>query len=1047
MNALLSTSDLLSQVVPLALNPYDTGQTIAMFKSFHTFELPVRLLALLAVPAYTDLPYNPTRAFQSPNHAGELVYVFQPTSISSSSFRLFSLNTTTTLNTGDLPYKTISISLPFLTGGDGVAFTPIMDEWGNISVYAGKCADNGRGGQLWRFTQDNRTSNGDGSWAKESLSIPDADGNGGLAGPNYLSTGIPFLSTVGQGQDSPELYIFGGMCPTATGSSDSWTSSAQYSNSMLKLTPAKTSSTPSALSAYRLGITAGRGPPIPEAGYSITGLNPSFSNTSDGEKIRQQNFVLLGGHTQQAFINTSQVAIFSLPEESWSFQDVDLPSRTTNIDPRSGHTAVLTPDGERLVVFGGWVGDVGTPAEPQLVVLELGEGYGGSGNWTWTLPTQTGSGLDKGTTGVYGHGAVMLPGDVMMVVGGYSISASSKSQTKRADMFLNTHNVFYNVTSNSWLSTYTKPPPTPPSSGSSKANTDSPTTSKRAGIGTGLALGLAAIIGAGLVWFWLSRRSKRRREAREKELRELALGAQRFHSSGLGLGGIDGRGGEKSAMDWMGEQQRVHRNAYGVPRNGGFGEGPGWKEYGGTEAERTGLLVEIPSPTRGLRRSLHSRGAYQQAARFDDPRRSLVVSSIHPIEERDEYEIDTIEPVAVETETPQDRPARDIVSSAPHLDPFGDPAPLGSHPVPSRTPPPLSSARERELEVQSWVSDWTAADDLLHNTGRNSPDKADRTSSTLSELSTRSGLSAHSIQRSTGTISRSMSQLSGAFFSTNPFSTATNTTNSSPTFDRPSSAGGGRRSSTTSYPRPDYRRSRSLALVSRHSHNLSDTSSPTAATTFPQLQTEGEALLGGRPDWASTLPESPTKPRSRATGWIGSMRRSLTGGGGERSHSASPDNGARSTTSSPTKYHRNQNQDGVGDEDLPRRAASAGAMLWRRRQGARDWDVEGCAGGGPLDAGGSHEEHGADGEDAGAEEEWDVEAAVERRVVQVMFTVPKEKLRVVNGEVDGLSVSDVSDAVVEGGDVKSGETEEEGPEEVADVKGTENREEFRGSEI
>jgi hypothetical protein len=33
-----------------------------------------------------------------------------------------------------------------------------------------------------------------------------------------------------------------------------------------------------------------------------------------------------------------------------------------------------------------------------------------------------------------------------------------------------------------------------------------------------------------------------------------------------------------------------------------------------------------------------------------------------------------------------------------------------------------------------------------------------------------------------------------------------------------------------------------------------------------------------------------------------------------------------------------------------------------------------------------------------------VEAAVERRVVQVMFTVPKSKLRVVNADVDGSSL-------------------------------------------
>jgi hypothetical protein len=34
------------------------------------------------------------------------------------------------------------------------------------------------------------------------------------------------------------------------------------------------------------------------------------------------------------------------------------------------------------------------------------------------------------------------------------------------------------------------------------------------------------------------------------------------------------------------------------------------------------------------------------------------------------------------------------------------------------------------------------------------------------------------------------------------------------------------------------------------------------------------------------------------------------------------------------------------------------------------------------------------------DEEWDIERAVENRVVQVMFTVPKEKLRVVNHDVD-----------------------------------------------
>ncbi|KAA6410431.1 MAG: hypothetical protein FRX48_05852 [Lasallia pustulata] len=97
----------------------------------------------------------------------------------------------------------------------------------------------------------------------------------------------------------------------------------------------------------------------------------------------------------------------------------------------------------------------------------------------------------------------------------------------------------------------------------------------------------------------------------------------------------------------------------------------------------------------------------------------------------------------------------------------------------------------------------------------------------------------------------------------------------------------------------------------------------------------------------------------------------------------SPARGDGSASSSPTKHHRSAEA-----AELPRRAASAGAMLWRRRQGARDWDVD------------------VDGGNDEGEPEWDVESAVENRVVQLMFTVPKGKLRIVNGgpEGDGVSV-------------------------------------------
>ena len=79
-------------------------------------------------------------------------------------------------------------------------------------------------------------------------------------------------------------------------------------------------------------------------------------------------------------------------------------------------------------------------------------------------------------------------------------------------------------------------------------------------------------------------------------------------------------------------------------------------------------------------------------------------------------------------------------------------------------------------------------------------------------------------------------------------------------------------------------------------------------------------------------------------------------------------------------------------------------MFWQKRQGARDWDV-------------GEQERGkrGDNDQDGSDEEWDVESAVEKRVVQVMFTVPKEKLRVVNRGPDGDGESTFSAETKEAG--------------------------------
>lgn len=905
-------------------------------------------------------PYNPTRVL-SWSSSADVIYILQPATSASGLSQLLALNVSNTLSTTNLPYAIISPTLPFLQGSQNNAYTPAIDDGGNILVYTGTCEGTAQVAALWQFTPLNGSSTLNGTWKKLDMSLGGTNGYNALDGANYLASAIAFSTAANA---TSEMYVFGGMCPNTTSSTaDDWTRAAVYSNSMLTIDSPQ-SSIPSA-PAYDLGISSSRGPPIAEAGFTITPLQPTFFNSGNSNETqpRNQNFVLLGGHTQQAFINMSQIALFSLPEQSWSFLPVDSPSQEPNtdlaaryqttVDSRSGHTALLTSDGKRLIVLGGWVGDVTTSADPQLAVLELGAGYGGSGDWQWSIPNPIGPGLGS-RSGIYGHGAAMLPGDVMMVVGGYQIPASGGPRRKRANPPLNNNAYFFNTTSNTWLASYTHPKVSI-DHGTSKTAGSNTDVAKKVGLGAGLTLWILAVIAVIVLYFWYSRRLKRRRDAREAELRNSAIGTHRIQLSGPGQHHHGQGTNELATVDSA-------RDSHQYPRSG----------CAEPEAERTGLLFEIPSPTRGLRRSLHSRGTYQPSSRFDDGRRTPGFSTIHPIDERDEYEEEPLEGGSGQREMIQ-REDYNILTNVPVLDPFRD------YLTGSRTPSP-QSPQERELEIRNWVNDWTAADALMHhNAGRLSPERNDRTSSTLSDQSARSGLSSHSVQQSVGSISRSMSQRSAALFSSAPF----RSTNDTSPFDN-------QHSPTQRYS-PEHQRSRSLTLPpAAQRSNTADTYA-TATTSFPQLQSEGEALLG---DYPGAGGPSPTRSHSRARAWMGSVRRALTGI--ERSASTSPENDA-STSSSPTK--RNYTEGG-----LPRRAASTGGMLWQKRQGAKDWDVDNAEQRGEKS---SYDEHDA------TEDEWDVESAVERRVVQVMFTVPKEKLRVVNRGPDGDDESILSSEIKE----------------------------------
>ena len=925
------------------------------------------------------LPYNPTIILSSPI-LNDTVYVLGPGASNSDPVQLLALNTTSSLGATNLPFSTISKTLPFLDGTQGSAYTPAIDQEGSILVYAGKCGDTAPVRSLWSFTSTHKGSI-NGTWKKEDLNIKDLDDSNGLNGPNHLAAAITFSSTANA---SSEMYIFGGMCSTSSPSTvNTWTQNADYSNTML--TVESNSSQASQISTYDLGALSSRGPPVAEAGSTITPLQPTFfdSQSNNESQAQNQNFVLLGGHTQQAFINMSQVALFSLPERSWTFLPVDPPAPEPNtelaardqlrIDSRSGHTASLSSDGKRLIVFGGWVGDIYTSADPQLAILELGEGYGGSGDWQWNIPTQTGPGLAPGS-GIYGHGAVMLTGDVMMILGGYQIPASTNPRRKRSGPSASTSAYYFNVTSSSWIASYTYPVISANHDLSSSKNTKDDGSSKRIGLGVGLTVGIFAIVAVILFYFWYRRRLKRQRDAREDELRRLTTGSNTHPLSGQFHNGTGRRTSEMSTVDWVGEKDAMAGD-----------NGPYTVSRTEPEAERTGLLFEIPSPTRGLRRSLHSRGTYQPTSRYDDGRRVPGFSTIHPIDERDEYDEDRIEE---SSSGPQEIIQRDdfnILSNVPVLDPFRDP--MGG----SRTPSP-QSPQDRELEIRNWVTDWSAADALMHSqAGRLSPEKTDRTSSTLSDQSARSGVSSHSIQQSVGTVSRSISQRSAALFNAVPFRSTTPIDS---------------QHAGTQHHSPEHRRTRSLTLYPSFKQSVTSESYPTASASIPWAQPEGEALL--RNQQALGQP-SPTRSQSRAKGWMGSVRRAFTGM--ERSSSTSPENND-STSSSPTKPNYSKG-------DLPKRASSTNAVLWQKRRGARDWDVE--------DKEGEGERHDANDHD-GHDEEWDVESAVERRVVQVMFTVPKEKLRVVNRGPDGDGESLLSAEFKEAGEGSSEQEKGKGKE-------------------
>jgi hypothetical protein len=932
-------------------------------------ETPFILLLIIQVASAVQLPYNPTRILVSSQNSRQ-AYIFQPVSSSSSQWQLGSLDLSSQVSTTGLSISTIQSTLPFLSDSTYIPFSASIDNNGTIYVYVGDCSQPSNA-QVWTFS----TVKGK-AWAQIKSGLLGS----GVPAPQYLASSLSFSNTTSGSINDDKFYIFGGMCPSSSANGGLWTSSATYTNSTLRLSFTGTTSP----QAYSGSLVSSLNAPVTQAGHSLTPLLPTYSVRADGTQTQQQNFVLLGGHTSSAFLNLSQIALYSLPQESWSYFSIPQNSASPSIDPRSGHTAVMSSDGKQVVIFGGWIGDTNTPASPQLAVLNVADGYGGSGSWQWSSPSPSlGSGFPT-NGGLYGHASIMLPGDVMLITGGYSMSSSS-SRLKRdsgASQVPNTNSYLYNISSNSWLNTYNVPQSAFSQIPNSQHKSIISSPAQKAGLGLGISLGVISIFVILFTFLWFKRRARWLREQREDEMR----GAQGFVSDEWGVGGygnspadyVDNKGFDYNppVLPPLGHIQQSRQSQ---PRN-----------LGAQSTHRTSLAGDLSSSTRVVRKSVGGRSPYpyERSVRGRE--------NIHTIAENDEEEPENQDNKNKELEMSEKE--KDIgvrASIASSKDPFIDP--LGSHPVKPNSRPTSGSAlsqQDREQEVQSWVSGWKRAGEELmggpvDSTGRTSPAKSDRTLSSLSSISAGSSRSGGMGGASSGVTSivRTLSTRSAQILKLNPFGSANGSVGSaSPEPISPS---------TPTKPLP----------------STFDFSAPQPGSTgFSKLQADGEILLGrqggqARPDSSQDLSaprrSGSTRKSYYASGSLfGSVRRAIGMGGSSatgRSTSLTATSALNASCAAASRKTPSPTQDmGISTSAsmatkaaglAPRRSASD-AAFWKGKRGAKDWDADGTT------EGVSGPGHG--GEDG----EWDVEGAAQNRVVQLMFTVPRERLRVVNADDD-----------------------------------------------
>ncbi|TLS28348.1 hypothetical protein PpBr36_00978 [Pyricularia pennisetigena] len=985
--------------------------------------LSLAVIASLATAASTPpsaLPYVPTTillpgssGFNLPAQRDEdkVAYIFRPTSESSVDF--LALDISSTLSASSLRLETLTSGLPFLKGATKTTtFTPSLLSSRTVAAYVGDCASQSNTSAVWTAAlPDSAPRNAMIKW--DSDGAPDATGAAfahSCKGPMFLGGAMSFSAQLSPTVSSPSVYYYGGMCPFTNQSGTDWTKSATYSNHVLKLgLPAD--------NAFNISpiVTTGRSPGA-QAGFTLTSLTPSISNR--GDVVTQQlDSVMLGGHSTLGYIDMGEAAIWSVPQETWKLIKVAQPNagRTElavkknelpdQVESRSGHTTVLSADGRKLVVLGGWVGDIKRAALPQLAILEVGADFS---EWKWTIPAEQPQGQ-----AIFGHGAAVLPGNIMMVYGGYSIPpetqdlASSRLKPRQAGASGEIP-MFLNISSMTWSNEYTNPE-RPVGSGDGQGSAQEVRRSNLGlslGLGLGLALGLIALA---VVAYFLWRKRQRNRR-RDSAVRALAQDASMFLPQSDMLECDDARfsrgWNSAQAYEWYtggGDPfQRAARTRLTSPS-------VGYESLRGASGPESFSELTQKAVTRKPVASRSLGGHVYMPPPLDLSPRNRGATEMNVIHEADEeVEAPIAEPPSSGAVVVQTRPISQ------ESDPFLTPTTSNGFNVAWRQEdsPRPSTGPGYTPDVQQWVQEAEEID----------AEVVARIPSLRSMPRTTTITTSVPLQDSRPS-SRSPTQRS-------PPSRALDGGNEAPSANlmeqgaiQSLSRPGSIRSP------PDHARGITGALVAPVGNSSEDKNQErssgessgdgaykTANSSFSALQAEGPALLAGSSAAAAaasvnsnqrrsliggTSPSqddddydfqqgSPSKMKRRASwfglGTLGSLRRAVSSSGRRDSASdaAARDGGGKTSSSERGVCH----DPGHG---------GAGIVSRRRRQGREAWEVDASGSGQYGDP--STPPRRLSYRPDEDEDDWDIERASERRSVQYAFTVPREPLRVVNVDV------------------------------------------------